>query len=210
MREVLLIILAFLAFAFLHSVCVTETVKGLAVRIFGTKLVQALYRFIFTIFSIVTTLAAILFIFSLPDVTVFSIDAPWVWIMRILQLFGLAFLLSAFRIINIMEFTGIRQALLYLRGRELVGDVEGIRQGRIQKTGAYGIVRHPMYTGAIMIFLFSPQYSRSWIVVRIISIAYFVLGTLIEEKRLKGKFGREYIDYMKDVPMLIPRIRRAG
>jgi len=209
MREALLIILTFLAFAFLHSVCVTAAVKRLAVRFFGPELVRAFYRLIYTVLSLVTTIAAVIFIFSLPDREIISIPAPLAWILRLLQLAAFAFFLSSFRVIDIMEFTGVRQAWLFLTGREVVGDVEGIRQGSIQKIGAYGIVRHPMYSAAILFILFSPDYSRSWIVVRALSIVYFVFGAIIEERRLKETFGREYLDYMNEVPMIVPGIRKS-
>jgi len=77
-------------------------------------------------------------------------------------------------------------------------------------SGIFGIVRHPIYLGSILIFLSFVILSLSLvslIIWFVIIIFYYYLCTY-EERLLIGKLGKKYRDYMKEVPMLIPRIWR--
>jgi protein-S-isoprenylcysteine O-methyltransferase Ste14 len=67
-------------------------------------------------------------------------------------------------------------------------------------TGAYGLVRHPMYTGGLMMFLLEPNVTENCAVLRSLVTAYFIWGGLIEENRFLAEFGDEYKEYMKRVP----------
>jgi protein-S-isoprenylcysteine O-methyltransferase Ste14 len=64
-----------------------------------------------------------------------------------------------------------------------------------------------MYSGAMAFFLLSPTFTRTWLVVRIFAVAYFVVGALIEERRLLSLYGNRYRQYMNEVPRFIPRRR---
>lgn len=83
------------------------------------------------------------------------------------------------------------------------------REGRLAKDGIYGIVRHPQYTGFFLaIFgegivhwptLFSVAFFP------VIVLAYFWLARK-EEKDALEKFGDEYVEYKRHVPMFFPRL----
>ena len=73
-------------------------------------------------------------------------------------------------------------------------------------TDIYSVIRHPMYLGSILIFLSVVVLSLSLIATMIfiaVVIFYYFLCRY-EEKVLIEKLGKEYTDYMKKVPMLIP------
>lgn len=76
------------------------------------------------------------------------------------------------------------------------------------KKGVFKIVRHPIYLGAILLYLglivltFSLISAFIWIL--IIMFYYFI--SKYEEKILTKEFGNTYRQYMTEVPMLIPRI----
>jgi protein-S-isoprenylcysteine O-methyltransferase Ste14 len=80
--------------------------------------------------------------------------------------------------------------------------------GVIRK-GMFGRVRHPIYLGAILLYLgllilrFSLAATLIWVVI----IAFYHFIARHEEKLLLKKFGQEYANYMREVPMWIPRIR---
>ncbi len=81
---------------------------------------------------------------------------------------------------------------------------------KVIRSGAFGIVRHPIYLGSILIFLSFTILSLfivALIIWFVIIIFYYYLCRY-EEKLLIGKLGEKYRDYMKEVPMSIPRIRR--
>ena len=91
------------------------------------------------------------------------------------------------------------------------------RQGRIPKgksfinttrlvdTGIYAVVRHPQYTGGVFsIFLTTLLWYPHWLfgVLGVIGTVVVYMGCREEDQRLAGKFGDDYLDYMKRVPRM--------
>jgi protein-S-isoprenylcysteine O-methyltransferase Ste14 len=80
----------------------------------------------------------------------------------------------------------------------------------IIRKGVFGLVRHPIYLGSIL-FYFSClilTLSLLSLLVWFIIIAFYIFISRHEEKLLLERFGSEYADYMRDVPMLIPWTKR--
>ncbi|MDX1627591.1 MAG: isoprenylcysteine carboxylmethyltransferase family protein [Fulvivirga sp.] len=76
--------------------------------------------------------------------------------------------------------------------------------------GILQYVRHPIYLATILMlmgfFLFDPRYPT---MVSIICIyLYLPVGIWLEEKKLLDQFGDQYRRYKKDVPAIIPDIKR--
>lgn len=75
---------------------------------------------------------------------------------------------------------------------------------RLVDTGIYGIVRHPMYLGGMIMFLSHVFLGQHWIVVASTAVAVgccyraMVLG----DRRNIAKFGDDYVQYMKSVPRM--------
>jgi hypothetical protein len=201
------IILVFLGFALVHSVCVTRFVKQLIARVMGELFTRAFYRLGYTAFSVLTTLLAIWLIIQIPDQYLWRGPAWFRWPMHGVQLLGLAIGYFSFSPFNTMEFLGLRQVLSYLKGEPVDGDIEGVHINRLVTTGLYRMVRNPMYLGGIMIFTFEPNITRTWLTVSVLADAYFIWGALVEQKRLVESFGDDYRRYMRDVPLLIPTMR---
>jgi len=83
------------------------------------------------------------------------------------------------------------------------------RTETIVTTGVYSIVRHPQYLGGLLAhvgisFLLSAQYS---LLLTPLMVVLIYLISRKEEKELIREFGKEYEDYKKKVPMLIPKLR---
>ena len=81
------------------------------------------------------------------------------------------------------------------------------RTEKIVIFGVYSKVRHPQYLGGLishlgMTFLFSASYA---LVSTPLIIGLVYLLSRKEEIELIREFGKEYEDYQKSVPMLIPR-----
>ncbi|MFC2084698.1 methyltransferase family protein [Bacteroidota bacterium] len=78
------------------------------------------------------------------------------------------------------------------------------------KGSVFSIVRHPIYLSAILLYLglliltFSIIATFLW---GLIVLFYYYLSKY-EERLLIQRFGKEYEDYIKAVPMLIPRMWR--
>jgi protein-S-isoprenylcysteine O-methyltransferase Ste14 len=102
-------------------------------------------------------------------------------------------------------------ALLAIKGvKETTLKVaETHRTEAIVTAGVYSIIRHPQYLGALLAhagisFLLSAWYS---LLLTPLTVVLIYLISKKEEEELIREFGKEYEDYKKKVPMLIPRLR---
>lgn len=82
------------------------------------------------------------------------------------------------------------------------------RDNRVATTGLYGLVRHPQYTG-IFLAAFGEGVVHwptifSVALFPVIVFAYVSLARK-EEKEMIERFGEEYRDYQRRVPMFLPR-----
>ena len=79
---------------------------------------------------------------------------------------------------------------------------------KLIQSGVYGLVRHPIYAADIVlawgIFLFWPTV-RVLIGMVWLNLVLFYWMRL-EERVLTGKFGNDYKEYKKKVPMFLPRM----
>ena len=76
--------------------------------------------------------------------------------------------------------------------------------------GIFSRVRHPLYFGGLLIYL-----SFIFLSISLISIALFVIIFILynkmatyEEKILEDIFGNQYLDYRKQVPKWIPKLKK--
>lgn len=84
------------------------------------------------------------------------------------------------------------------------------RTERIATSGVYSIIRHPQYLGGIFshigISILLTAY-LALVITPLIVAMYYALS-FKEEKELVNEFGKEYIEYIKKVPMLVPRFKK--
>jgi len=74
--------------------------------------------------------------------------------------------------------------------------------------GLYRIVRHPLYVGWLMIFWAAPTMTAAHLVFALATTAYILAAIQLEERDLLDALGRDYAEYRRRTPMLIPRLRR--
>ena len=81
--------------------------------------------------------------------------------------------------------------------------------GVIRK-GVFSVVRHPIYLSEILLYLGFLMLSLSLAAacVWVITILFLHYISRYEEKLLLARFGEEYAQYMRQVPMWIPRLWR--
>jgi protein-S-isoprenylcysteine O-methyltransferase Ste14 len=86
---------------------------------------------------------------------------------------------------------------------------EGQRADELNTTGLYSLVRNPLYLGNLVITLGVLFTVRSWELVAIFILAFFLYYERIifaEEAFLEGKFGDAYREWAAATPCLLPRI----
>ena len=98
---------------------------------------------------------------------------------------------------NFLQFLGIKQIIDKKLHKSLSKD------GVLKREGILNITRHPWYS-AFTIVLWARELNSTTLIINIIFSIYLVVGTYLEEKKLKIEFGEAYIDYQKDVSMLLP------
>lgn len=74
----------------------------------------------------------------------------------------------------------------------------------LRTTGIYGLVRHPVYTGLLAMFLLGPTLSLDRLALFTAALAYLAVGIPVEERKLVRLFGDAYVEYRRHVPALLP------
>ena len=80
-------------------------------------------------------------------------------------------------------------------------------------TGAYGLVRHPLYLGVFLIWAGLALAFQSWGVLAVLAVYVVPAYTAYmrsEEELLLSNLGEAYASYQRRVPMLAPRFRRPS
>jgi protein-S-isoprenylcysteine O-methyltransferase Ste14 len=94
----------------------------------------------------------------------------------------------------------------YLLGRNWSVSVQQKENHELIQTGAYKLVRHPIYTGLLLMFLGNAVIVGNWrglLAVSIVLIS-FLFKLKKEEEWLTEIFGSKYIEYMQKTKSLIP------
>ena len=77
------------------------------------------------------------------------------------------------------------------------------------RSGPYARVRHPIYLG-MLLFLFGLAVALGHWLQLVVAVPLFLVGTSIrtklEDRLLEDQFGKEFEDYARTTPPLIPRI----
>ncbi len=78
-------------------------------------------------------------------------------------------------------------------------------RGSLTTTGLYHFVRHPIYTGVLMIVvgLVLPSGSAATLIVGLVTIGFFNAKAMWEEQRLAERYP-EYPEYVQTTPRFLP------
>ncbi len=92
-------------------------------------------------------------------------------------------------------------------GMSIVFGEKREKPGVIRK-GVFNVVRHPIYLSEILLYLglLMLSISLAAAAVWVIAIGFLHYISLYEERLLLARFGEEYEQYMREVPMWIPRL----
>lgn len=81
----------------------------------------------------------------------------------------------------------------------------------IVRRGPFALVRHPVYTGLGLHFIGACLATGNLLLVAgtfLITLPSFWIRARAEERLLRAQFGDEYDRYAREVPMLVPGLRR--
>lgn len=96
---------------------------------------------------------------------------------------------------------------LILWGAAIIQLMTGFSKGKLVTTGAYGVVRNPIYS-SVTFFIFPAIALITLTWVYFVASVFLYAGVMIfigkEEKQLTKAFGKEYEDYIARVDRLVP------
>jgi protein-S-isoprenylcysteine O-methyltransferase Ste14 len=180
----------FSVFALHHSAMARSGAKAWIADVIPPSLERSVYVWIASALFLGVTWMWV----PVPGVA-WQLTEPWQWAGRAAQLGGLWLTSRASGLLDPLELAGIRQ----LHGQ--------LRPVEFKATGPFGLVRHPIYLGWILIVFGSPLMTMSRLVMAAVSSAYLVLAIPWEERSLIEAFGDRYREYQQRVPWrLVPRL----
>jgi protein-S-isoprenylcysteine O-methyltransferase Ste14 len=178
-----------------HSLFVSHTWRHLVLRHFPRY--HVFHRLIFVIFSLLSLGALMYWIRTMPAVILFDWPGWWAWV-RWLGLSEAVFLFwLGTRSYDNRSFLGVTQAVDYLTGRRS-------RETRFKSAGILNVIRHPWYTGTIILLVFCLPFTDVNLVWRLVFLVYTLIGTELEERKLLDDFGDGYASYRARVPRFFP------
>jgi len=198
MPSFLIIIIATILYAGVHSFLATLGVKARARNWFGGA-VDRWYRLAYNLFAGVSFLPILWLMAVLPDQSLYTIPFPLVVVSTLGQFAGVLIILLGIWQADAWSFLGLRQ----FQEKQVQPQTT-----ELSINGLYRWVRHPLYTGALLLLWLTPIMTVNILSLIIVLSIYLVVGAILEERRLTHEFGGAYAEYQKRVPMLLPRIKK--
>lgn len=197
MTSSLLIIIATVVYAGVHSLLASLGVKSWVRQRFGPGAAQW-YRLAYNVFAVISGLPILALLYLLPDQPLYQIPFPWILLTTLGQLTGVMIIVVGILQTDVWHFIGLRQIIRSDHNQKPVMIYRGL----------YSWVRHPLYTGGLLLIWLVPTMTLNLLTVFILLTIYLVIGAKLEEKRLLEEFGDDYRAYQAQVPMLLPFPRR--
>ncbi len=101
----------------------------------------------------------------------------------------------------------------FLSWRDLFAGHGVLEDHQLVTRGAYGVVRHPVYLAAFLIWLALAVgflSATAFLITIVYVIPIYLLYMRSEEEMMLESFGAAYREYRRNVPMLMPRLRPAA
>jgi protein-S-isoprenylcysteine O-methyltransferase Ste14 len=103
----------------------------------------------------------------------------------------------------------IRITAIYTLGRSFTANVSIHATQTLHRSGLFQYVRHPSYTGMLLIFLSLGLRMQNWLSLAFVLVPPFaalLYRIHVEEAALTGAFGDQYIDYIRTTKRLVPGV----
>jgi methanethiol S-methyltransferase len=191
----ILLALLWSAWCVLHSLLITPAVTGRIQNRWGRYF--AYYRLGYNLFSLLTLLPLWAYTKSLSSLRGVLWSWPYSPVQVLIALLGVAMMIAGGRAYDLPFFLGLRQ-IRDSRATSLLS-----APGPLKFSGVLGMVRHPWYCGGLLL-VWTQKMDPPIIITSLIFSAYFVVGALLEERKLIRNYGQAYRDYQREVSMFFP------
>jgi len=177
--------------SFLISITVTEYMK----RTLGDGF--RFYRLFYNAASVTTLIPLIYYSRMIREEPVFSWVGPWMMVPVLLLTAAISLFVVGGRHYSWAQLLGIAQ----IRAGRADGSLS--KGDSFVVSGLHRIIRHPWYLGGILI-VWAQDLSISTILTNMVISVYFIIGAVLEERKLVLEFGEQYREYQQTVSMLFP------
>lgn len=191
------ILVSMVLYGVIHSLLASLWVKKRAKRRFG-RYAEHGYRLAYNIFALISFLPVLALPAILPDQMLYTIQYPLILLTLAIQALALVALLTGVIQTGLWSFLGVEQLVNGERNQD----------SKLVIKGLYCYVRHPLYTAGMIFIWLLPVMSWNLLVLNFGLSLYFVIGAVVEERKLIKTYGGAYLEYQRRVPMLFPRYRR--
>lgn len=184
-----------LAYGFVHSLMASLSVKNMVRN--QLPRAAAYYRIFYNIFATLTFILLLYYQYRIEKIRLWIPTLTTTVLGGALIGIGLGVILTALRQYDLAEFAGTDAF-----------KPSTSPKSRLKTNGLSGLVRHPLYTGTLLLLwgLWLFEASLGSLIMAICLSAYIRVGIYLEEKKLLREFGREYARYRQRVPMLFPSL----
>jgi len=178
-RDTLVNLGLFTVFALHHSIMARTGAKAGITRIVPADLERSVYVWIASLLF----LAVCWFWQPLPGM-LWETSGVLFWVLTAIQLIGGALTLRAARIVGVWDLAGVRQP-------------DHTKPIEFLATGPFGIVRHPIYLGWVLIVFATPVMTMTRLLFAVVSTLYLIAAIPFEERSLVETFGEKYRTYQR-------------
>jgi protein-S-isoprenylcysteine O-methyltransferase Ste14 len=169
----------FTSFALHHSLFARERIKRAVRRVVPEGAIRSVYVWIASVLLIAVCEA-----WRPVGGTVYTAPEPLSFMLAAVQIAGLVLTAAGVHGIDPLELAGIR----------IASSSDDLAVG-----GAYGLVRHPLYLGWILMVFGTSHMTGDRLVFAAISSAYLLVAIPWEERSLEAAFGEAYRQYKQRV-----------
>jgi protein-S-isoprenylcysteine O-methyltransferase Ste14 len=205
------VLVLFAGYAGLHSLLASAWAKRQAARWLGQRQRNGLYRGFFVAQATLLLVAAAAAFVRLPDRTLYRVGPPWSWLMHLAQVAGIGLMLAAGQVVGLARISGLGPLHAWLTGDVPLAEPEAqgpplAQDGELRLDGPFRFTRHPANWGPLPTVLLFPHMTVNRAVLAALSVAYLLLGSVHEERRLRAAYGDAYDRYRARVPFLAPPV----
>ena len=186
-------------YAIIHSLMAGKTIKTAMRNRLGERAYYGLYRLVYNAIASISILPVLLWIYLGTNTVVWHVTGPLQTVFLAIQAVGVIGLGISLIQIDGAQFLGLSQLRAYLEGDPLPLPTEPL-----QTRGTYALVRHPLYLFSLLAIWPMVVMTDTLLAFNVVTTLYFVIGSRLEEQRLERIFGKEYVDYKRRVPWLLP------
>lgn len=188
-------VLSWILWCTLHSTLIATPVTDYLKKKLGDRF--RFYRLFFNAASLATLLPVVYYSIPARQAPVFRWEGPLMIVKYLLLAASIALFIAGGKHYSMAQFLGIRQ-IKTGRANPALSEYD-----TFDTSGILSAIRHPWYTASLL-FIWAGDVSLSVLLINIVISAYFVVGTILEERKLLREFGEKYREYQKNVSMFIP------